>query len=127
MMRGVMKSSGLLLTVVVILLVAGLIKAEGGERPICTNPDTQMNPKISGNKVVWQDYRNDNTDIYLYDLETGVERPICTNLSGQYIPEILGNMIVWVDDRHDEFSTGNDDIYLYDLETSTEIKKTRCI
>jgi len=73
---------------------------------------TQSYPAISGDRIVWMDYRNGNYDIYLYDLsqpELGAQQ-ITTDLSGQYAPAIDGTRIVWRDLRN-----GNYDIYLYDL------------
>jgi len=86
---------------------------------ITTNSSDQVYPAISGDRIVWQDYRNGNWDVYLYDLSTGTETPITTNFSNQWSPAISGDRIVWQDYRN-----GNTDIYLYDLSTGTEIPIT---
>jgi beta propeller repeat protein len=87
------------------------------EFPICANPYRQLSPAISGNIVVWGDYRKDEDypDIYGYNLSTSTEFPICTNPDDQYGLAISGNIVVWVDRRN-----GNYDIYGYNLATSTE-------
>ncbi|MFH1100427.1 MAG: CARDB domain-containing protein [Methanobacteriota archaeon] len=80
---------------------------------------TGMRPVISGNKIVWHDYRNGNYDIYLYDLgpdgmfgttDDSGEIRITTDPMYQAGAVISGNKIVWHDNRN-----GNYDIYLYDL------------
>lgn len=62
------------LSMVFILIMAFLfvsaITAFADERQITTNPSSQSNPDIYGDKIVWQDKRNGNWDIYLYDLST---------------------------------------------------------
>ena len=72
-------------------------------------------PAISGDKVVWMDYRNGNSDIYMYDLSTGNETPVCVNSANQDYPAISGDKIVWMDTR-----SGNWDIYMYDLSAGNE-------
>ena len=59
---------------------------------------------ISGEIVVWGDYRNckdmenlDNTDIYGYNLDTREEFAICTDPGDQGNPHISGNTVVWAD------------------------------
>jgi beta propeller repeat protein len=88
-------------------------------RPLTTiytpRPDSFPQVRISGDKVVWADFRNGNFDIYLYDLTTNTERQITTDAADQYSPAISGDKVVWVDSRN-----GNCDIYLYDLTTNTE-------
>jgi len=69
------------------------------ETQITTNASDQYSPVIYGNKIVWQDYRNGNWDIYIYDLSTKKETQITTNTSDQYSPAIYGDRIVWVDYR----------------------------
>ena len=93
-------------------------------------PDAQKdkrNPAISGNIVVWEDWRNayqvngwwHNPDIYMKDLSTNVESPVCTNTSDQYNPAVSGTRIVWQDYRN-----GKWDIYMKDLTSGTETNLT---
>ena len=87
--------------------------------PITTDPSDQSDPAIYGDRIVWVDYRNDNYDIYMYDLSTDTEIPITTDPSSQWYPAIYGDRIVWEDYRN-----GNWDIYMYDLSTDTETQIT---
>ena len=68
---------------------------------------------------MWQDDRNGNWDIYMYDLSTKKETRITTNTSDSYNPDIYGNIIVWQDNRN-----GNWDIYTYDLVTRKQMHTT---
>ena len=84
------------------------------EFPVCLNTAKQWQPAISGNIVVWVDYRSKpdteaaigNGDVYGYDLSTGTEFPICIDPADQSDPAISGNVVVWQDFRH-----GNWDVY----------------
>ncbi|MBA7482681.1 hypothetical protein ES707_18175 [subsurface metagenome] len=60
-----------------------------------------MNPDIDGNIIVWQDYRNDNWDIYGYNLTTRQEFQITNNPDDQENPAISGNVVVWQDNRNE--------------------------
>ncbi len=82
-------------------------------KPTLTTPD------ISRDKIVWEDTRNGNSDIYMYDLSTDTETRITTNTAKQSSPSIYGDIIVWQDDRE-----GNTEIYMYDLSTDTETRVT---
>nr|WP_276573348.1 PKD domain-containing protein [Methanosarcina sp. DH1] len=84
-----------------------------------TNNGCSYYPAIYGNKIVWEDYRNEFSDIYMYDLSTQKETRITTYESDQYDPEIYGDRIVWMDSRN-----GNWDIYMYDLSTEKETQIT---
>jgi beta propeller repeat protein len=81
----------------------------------------QLSPviEISGNMVVWEDYRNGNGDIYAYNLSVAAELQITSVTSTQRKPAISSNIIVWEDDRN-----GNWDIYGYDLATQTMFQVT---
>jgi beta propeller repeat protein len=89
--------------------------------PLITNPSAQLFPSVSGNKIVWQDDRNGNWDIYLYDLDTNEERQITHDKANHFLPDISGNKIVWQDHRNNPAFA---DIYLYDLTTNTERRIT---
>ena len=81
-------------------------------------------PVISGDYVVWQDYRHkegySSRDIYLYNILTEEETAICTAPSDQRSPWIWGDWVVWTDMRN-----GNADIYLYNITTGEEKALTR--
>ena len=87
---------------------------------ISSNPNySSIRPSIDGNRLVWQDNRNGNYDIYYYDLSINTEMRITTNSSDQTHPVISGNYIVWVDNRD-----GNENIYYYDLISKAEYQVT---
>lgn len=107
-------------------------EGEVGGRRITTEaarPFGGSTPAISGDRVVWMDYRNErpatrpgftlSADIYLYDLSAQTEQRITTNGSDPFHPAIAGDRIVWHDHRN-----GDEDIYLYDLATQTERRIT---
>ncbi|MDQ1254228.1 MAG: hypothetical protein QG646_3454 [Euryarchaeota archaeon] len=81
-------------------------------------------PAIYRDRIVWQDYRNENLDngswdIYMFDLSTSVETRITTNKSWQENPKIFGDRIVWEDGRN-----GNKEIYMYNISTLREVRIT---
>jgi len=97
------------------------------EFPICAAPAPldQSYPQISGNTIIWQDFRDGNWDIYGFDLTTKTEFPICTARNDQCEPQISGNTIVWTDSRdgyYDDYGGiwWDNDIYGFDLITKTE-------
>jgi len=102
--------------------IYGYNLSDGSEFAICTVGRHQREPAISGNIVVWRDYRNygtTGTDIYGADISNPNEPnefAICTAINGQETPAIDGNIVVW-----DDYRTGSKhDIYGYNLSTKTE-------
>jgi len=83
---------------------------------ICDAPGVQINPDIYGQYVVWEDHRNTNSSIYLYNRTNGVVIQINNVQANQVQPVIHGDTIVWVDYRN-----GNADIYAYDIVNGTTI------
>ncbi len=97
---------------------------------ITADENWQMRADIWGNRIVWEDYRNDplggygspyyrNSDIYMHDLSTGDIIQLTDDPSAQIKPRIWENYVVWEDYRH-----GNADIYYIDLNTMTEHRVT---
>lgn len=84
------------------------------ETQITTHKSAQL-PAINDNRIVWEDDRNGNWDIYMYDLSTHKETQITTDKSDQQEPAIYGNRIVWQDNRN-----GGPQIYMYDISTHKE-------
>jgi len=83
---------------------------------ITKDPYNQYNPAIYQDIVVWEDLRNDNHDIYGYNLSTQEEFPICTDPHDQLDPVIHGDIVVWEDLRNDNY-----DIYGYNITTHKEV------
>ncbi len=80
-----------------------------------TTSELASHPDIYGNRIVWQDLRNGNYDIYMYDLSTSRETRITANESNQTYPSLYCDRIVWQDDRNGQY-----DIYMYNISTSKE-------
>ena len=59
-----------------------------------TNDDfIQKNPSVFGDYVVWEDYKNKKSDIYLYNILTEEIRRITTNEGEDFKPIIRNNLI----------------------------------
>jgi len=125
--RQVFYKASLFSIVLVLLLVSFTSSAATAENVSPTITETQIasngsafNPAIYGDRIVWEDHREDNeypfiSDIYMYDLSTKKETQITTSGSA-YSPDIYGDRIVGIDDRNRLY-----DIYVYDLSTNKEI------
>jgi beta propeller repeat protein len=95
---------------------------------VSSGPKLQGRPRVSGNTIVWADYRdakdkNDPNagDIYMFDLSTRRETQITRLPSAQTRPVTNGKVIVWVDFRNEKDPNGfNGDIYAYDLTSKQE-------
>jgi beta propeller repeat protein len=108
----------LLLPAFLAVFLSAHIALAGTEVQITNDSADQFAPYITGDKIVWEDWRNfNNPEIYMYDLTDHAEFRITDNSWGQYMPVVSGDHIFWTD-----FRPGNlrRDIYMYDLVTHVE-------
>ena len=77
---------------------------------------SQLHPKVSGTRVVWQDQRSGNWQIYTKATGSVASTAVTNGASDHQYPAINGNIIVWQDNRN-----GNWDIYGYDLSQDQEL------
>ena len=84
-------------------------------------------PKIFEQRVVWQDHRyqdmtdqdpsvRHNSEVFLYDLETGEEKRVTDADYHQLAPDIYGDHVVWFDER----DIAQRDVWMYDIATGEQ-------
>jgi len=83
--------------------------------PVCTEAGSQWQPRISGNKVVWQDKRSGSWDIWMKELPNGPEQQITTDPGNDQVADISGDIVVWRSYRNDRY-----DIWMKNLGTGVE-------
>lgn len=121
-----MKKCGKMTAGLILLFMINSIGVVNGELQITTNSADQTSPDISGDRIVWQDYRNytygtspPTSEIYMYNLSTGLESPIGIDPLHQNLgdPHISGNRIIWLKSY---FGTARLDLLMYDISTGEE-------
>jgi beta propeller repeat protein len=85
------------------------------EFPVSTTVPNQFAPAISGDLVVWQEYRDGLSGVYGRRLPDGEEFVISAGTRVKKRPATNGGFVVWEDHRN-----GNPDVYGYDLSTGRE-------
>ncbi|UCG69342.1 MAG: hypothetical protein JSV09_16450 [Thermoplasmata archaeon] len=97
--------------------------SDPAEIRITNHPAHQEEPDIYGSKIVWEDARYGNKDVFLFDLISLKEYVIvglsemgdAKNRPWQRYPRIYGDKIVWQDDRFASL-----EICMYNLSTDTD-------
>jgi beta propeller repeat protein len=89
----------------------------------------QDNPRVDGDWVVWEDYRNAktdtaNADIYAYNIRTKEVKVLCDKPGFQGRPFLQGSAVVWEDYRDAAGDAAKVDIYGYDLSGQREYQVT---
>jgi beta propeller repeat protein len=90
--------------------------ASSKETRITNYPGDQVEPDISGDRIVWKDYRDGVRRIYVYDLNTGTESTVAPNALQPRDVGISGDRIVYADRRN-----GDTDVYVFDVVAGVEI------
>ena len=75
-----MSGAGTVLALICVLAApaAGAQTVTGVETRVTESPADQWAPSISGDLISYTDFRGQDTDIYYFDLSTGVEHPVTT-------------------------------------------------
>jgi beta propeller repeat protein len=97
-----------------------LLNLTSGERQYVPAgmPGNQSYPRISGDYLIWRDYRNegrDYPDLYLFDLRTGNETRLTAPKTLRGIPYIQGDSVFW----EEKNLYGIDTIIRYTISTKT--------
>src|SRR5438445_1034536 len=92
--------------------IANAITITGQARQLTDNSATQTDPQISGNLVVWTDFRNGNDDVYFGDLASNAETRVTTLTTSQRLQAVSGTRIVYTD-----FTAPGPHVMLYDVTT----------
>lgn len=83
---------------------------------VCDAPGAQLNPDIDRHFVVWEDHRNGQGDIYLYDYGAATSVCLIAEAHDQVQPAVQSATVVWVDYRF-----GNADIFACNLDTGVVV------
>lgn len=99
-------------------------RLEGVMTRLTTNAAAQGNASIQGHDAAWTQWASDGSsesDIYLYDLATGIERRV-TGAGGQYFSALSNRKLAYTDGSKGD---RDDDIMVYDLGTGETIRLDR--
>lgn len=84
---------------------------------ITDDSDDDTTPQISNGKVVWAKYDNvSESDVYLYDITTGVTTKLADNAVS---PQIDNDKVIWT-----TTTDGDSEIFLYDIATESTLQIT---
>ncbi|HMK46037.1 MAG TPA: hypothetical protein VK436_05380 [Methanocella sp.] len=68
------------------------------------NVGRQYSADISGSKIVYDDNRDGNWNIYMYDDATGKERQLTNEPHDQMSPQICGDQVIYMDNRNGDWN-----------------------
>ncbi len=91
-------------------------------RRITNNTFGQNNPVIFGDLIAWQDNRNSQVDIYMFDLLKGVEQRVTNTPYNETNAELTG---WWLMFQEDSLGTLTENYRLMDVQTGSAVSLTR--
>jgi beta propeller repeat protein len=91
-------------------------------RRITNNTFGQNNPVIFGDLIAWQDNRNNQTEIYLFDLLKGVEQRVTDTPYNEINPELTA---WWLLFQEDSLGTLTENLRLMDIQSGSAVSLTR--
>jgi len=84
---------------IVLALCSAMVFGDYESFMICNDTDKQEYPAVSGDRVVWVDYRNGGQDIYGWDISDANEIEVCLAGGDQLQVDIDDDVAVWRDRR----------------------------
>lgn len=86
---------------------------------ISNNVFDDQHPIIHGNLVVWEGSDGHDTEIFVYNIETGERRQLTHNDVNDFTPKVYNGLIVWHGGKDSET-----DIYIYDYKLDNLLQLT---
>ncbi|OPY56240.1 MAG: Protein TolB [Pelotomaculum sp. PtaU1.Bin035] len=103
----------------------------GDEQAVAIGPTMECDPDVSGDLVVWAEYRDlNNADILMKELDSGEVTKVTDDYFHQWQPRVDNGRVVWTDERRghsiNDVNTGfaNADVLLYDTPTGNSVRLT---
>ncbi|HMA05086.1 MAG TPA: PKD domain-containing protein [Methanomicrobiales archaeon] len=93
----------------------------GYEARITSGPSQHTWPSLSGDLIAFEDDRNGQVDIYLFNLSSGGEQRLTDEPGEHYWPKIYGDRVVWWENRS---GVDNFDVFMYNVTTGVETRIT---
>jgi len=110
---------GIIGMILLVLVLVGCAHAAApgivlAETRITTDPGDQYDPSLSGDIIVFTNYRSADTDVYYYDLNSGQEFPVIMGPApgNQELTDVSGGIIVYTD-------YWLSDVWAYDIASGT--------
>ena len=117
-----MKRKLLISLIISFITVLGLnvsAQADTTITQVTSNSCEDSFPQIKGNYVVWQGYVDNDWEIFLYDIDTGLDSQITNNDYNDISPRTDGEYVVW-------FGACNQggEIFVYDINSGITTRIT---
>lgn len=106
----------ILLIALFLLYPVNILFSDTSSLRIDPTTEFQRYPDICGENVVWMDKRSGETEIYIYNTNSGISGPVFSDGNKQIEPAIYENLVVWSENVSDS-SDPVYQVFLYNLLT----------